>query len=174
MDLNQLSYQYFGGVDLMAIEGVGHSTIMALMSEVGLEGFKRFASSKQFTSWLHLCPNTKITGGKVINSHIPKGGNRLKIALRNAANVIGNLKDTHLSDFFRRILYKTDRATAISATARKLAVIIWNMVVKSQPYNPPTEYLLLDQKRKLKLVTRVRKTIAKFGIKAEDVGFAIA
>jgi hypothetical protein len=54
MDLNQLSYQYFGGVDLMAIEGVGHSTIMALMSEVGLEGFKRFASSKQFTSWLHL------------------------------------------------------------------------------------------------------------------------
>ena len=96
MDVNQLAYQYFGGVDLMAIEGVSHATVMAVMSEVGLEGFSKFETSKQFTSWLHLSPNTKITGGKVINSHIPKGGNRLKIALRNAANVIGNLKDTHL------------------------------------------------------------------------------
>lgn len=172
MDLNQLAFQYFGGVDLMAIEGVSHATVMAIMSEVGLEGFKKFETAKQFTSWVHLCPNTKITGGKVINSHIPKGGNRLKIALRNSANSIGNLKDSHLSDFFKRILYKTDRTTAISATARKLGVIIWNMVTKKQAYKPPTEYLLLDQKRKLKLVSRVRKTIAKFDLKPADVGFA--
>lgn len=172
MDLNQLAFQYFGGVDLMAIEGVSHATVMTIMSEVGLAGFTKFETSKQFTSWTHLSPNTKITGGKVINSHIPKGGNRLKIALRNAANVIGNLKDTHLSDFFRRILYKTDRATAISATARKLAVIIWNMITKREAYRPPTEYLLLDQKRKLKLVKQVRKTIAKLELKPQDVGFA--
>jgi transposase len=171
MDVNQLAYQYFGGVDLMAIEGVSHATVMAVMSEVGIEGFSKFETSKQFTSWLHLSPNTKITGGKVINSHIPKGGNRLKIALRNAANVIGNLKDTHLSDFFKRILYKTDRATAISATARKLGVILWNMITKKEAYKPPTEYLLLDQKRKLKLVKQIRKSIAKFEIKPEDVGF---
>lgn len=171
MDLNQLAFQYFGGVDLMAIEGVSHATVMAVMSEVGLEGFKKFETAKQFTSWLHLSPNTKITGGKVINSHIPKGGNRLKIALRNAANCIGNLKNSHLADFFKRILYKTDRATAISATARKLGVIIWNMITKKEAYKPPTEYLLLDQKRKLKLVARVRKTIAKLELKPQDVGF---
>lgn len=171
MDTNQIAFQYFDGVDLMAIEGVSHATVMAVMSEVGLEGFKKFESAKQFTSWLHLSPNTKITGGKVINSHVPKGGNRLKIALRCAANTIGNLKDTHLSDFFKRILYKTDRPSAISATARKLAVIIWNMVTKKEAYKPPTEYLLLDQKRKLKLVKQVRKTIAKFELKPEDVGF---
>jgi len=173
MDLNEMSYKYFGGVDLMAIEGVSHSTIMTIMSEVGVEGFNKFETSKQFSSWLHLSPNTKITGKKVISSHIAKGGNRLKIALRNAANAIGNLKDTHLSDFFKRILYRTDRKTAISATARKLGVVIWNMVTKKEPYKPPTEYLLLDQKRKLKLVKQVRKTIAKFDIKAEDVGFVI-
>jgi transposase len=173
MDVNQLAFQYFGGVDLMAIEGVSHATVMTIMSEVGVEGFKKFETAKQFTSWLHLSPNTKITGGKVINSHIPKGGSRLKIALRNAANSIGNLKDSHLSDFFRRILYKTDRATAISATARKLGVIIWNIVTKKEAYNPPTEYLLLDQKRKLKLVNRVRKTIAKLELKPQDVGFVI-
>ncbi len=171
MDVNQLAFQYFGGVDLMAIEGVSHATVMAVMSEVGLEGFKKFETAKQFTSWLHLSPNTKITGGKVINSHIPKGGSRLKISLRNAANSIGNLKDSHLSDFFKRILYKTDRATAISATARKLGVIIWNMITKREAYKPPTEYLLLDQKRKLKLVKQVRKTIAKLELKPQDVGF---
>jgi len=121
---------------------------------------------------LHLSPNTKITGGKVINSHIPKGRNRLKIALRNAAN-IGNLKDSHLADFFKRILYKTDRATAISATARKLGVIIWNMITRKETYKPSTEYLLLDQKRKLKRVVRVRKTITKLELKPQDVGFAI-
>jgi hypothetical protein len=132
MDLNLLAFQYFGGVDLMAIEGVSHSTVLGLMSEIGPEGFSKFKTAKQFASWLHLSPNTKITGGKVINSHLPKGGKRLKIILRTAANVIGGLKDTHLSNFFKRILYKSDRKTAISATARKLAVIIYNMVTKGQ------------------------------------------
>jgi transposase len=170
MDLNLLAFQYFGGVDLMAIEGVSHSTVLGLMSEIGPEGFSKFKTAKQFASWLHLSPNTKITGGKVINSHLPKGGNRLKIILRNAANVIGGLKDTHLSNFFKRILYKSDRKTAISATARKLAVIIYNMVTKKESYKPPTEYLMLDQKRKLGLVKRIKKQIAKFDLTTEDLG----
>ena len=46
------------------------------------------------------------------------------------------------------------------------------MIIKKEAYKPPTEYLLLDQKRKLKLVKQVRKTIAKFNLKPEDVGFA--
>jgi transposase len=171
IDLNQIAYQYFGGVDLMAIEGVAHSTVMGIMSEVGADGFKKFASAKHFTSWMHLTPNTKITGGKVINSHIPKGGNRLKIIFRNAANVIGGLKDTHLSNFFRRILNKSDRATAISATARKLAVIIYNMVTKKEPYKPPTDYLMLDQKRKMGLVKHIKKQIHKFDLTTQDLGF---
>ena len=77
-------------------------TILTLMSEVGPEGFKKFETAKQFASWLRLAPNNKISGGKVLSNKIPKGSNRLKIALRNAANAIGNLKETHLSDFFKR------------------------------------------------------------------------
>lgn len=170
-DINQLSYQYFEGVDLMAIEGLNDATVMAFISEIGLEGIKKFESAKQFASWLRLAPNNKISGGKVLSHHLPKGSNRLKIALRQAANSIGNLKEGHLSDFFKRINYKKGRATAVSATARKLAVIIWNMLVKGIPYNPPTEYLFLDQKRKLKLVNRIKRNIAKFEIKPEDIGF---
>ena len=173
-DLNQLSYQYFNGIDLMAIEGVSHSTVIALMSEVGYDGIRKFETPKQFSNWLRLSPNTKKTGGKVISSHLPKGSNRLKIALRNAANAIGNLKDTHLSDFFRRISFRRGRAAAVSATARKLAVVIWNMIVKNLQYKPPTDYLFLDQKRKLKLVARIRKSITKFELNADDLGFANA
>jgi transposase len=171
IDLNQASYQYFSGVDLMKIEGLSHSTILTIMSEVGPDGFTKFPSGKQFTSWLRLAPNNKISGGKVLSNKIPKGSNRLKIALRHAANAIGNLKDTHLSDFFRRMAYRKGRATAVSATARKLAVIIWNMITKKIPYNPPMEYLFLDQKRKLRLVQNIKRNIAKFELKPEDVGF---
>ena len=169
--MNQIGFQYFQGVDLMAIEGVNDATVMAFISEIGLEGIKKFKTSKEFTAWLRLAPNNKISGGKVLSHHLPKGSNRLKISLRQSANVIGNLKEGHLNEFFRRINYKKGRATAISATARKLAVIIWNMLSKGEEYKPPTEYLFLDQKRKMKLVSNIRKKIAKFELKPEEVGF---
>lgn len=169
IDLNQASYQYFGGVDLMAIEGLSHATILSIMSEIGSEGFTKFATAKQFTRWLRLAPNNKISGGKILSNKVPKGSNRLKIALRNAANAIGNLKDTHLSDFFKRVLYRRGRTAAISATARKLGVILWTMIVKKVPYQPTTQYLFLDEKRKLKIVKQIRKTIAKFDISTTDL-----
>jgi transposase len=171
-DMNFIAYQYFEGIDLMAIEGVNDATIMAIISEIGLEGIKKFETAKQFTAWLRLAPNNKISGGKVLSHHLPKGSSRLKIALRNAANAIGNLKEGNLADFFRKINYKKGRATAVSATARKLAVIIWNMLVKGVPYNPPTQYMFLDEKRRLGLVKRIRKQITKFEIEPEQLGFS--
>ncbi len=167
-DFNQIAFKYFGGVDLMAIEGVSHSTILTIMSEIGPEGFKKFKTSKEFVSWLRVAPNNKISGGKILSHRIPKGSNRLKIALRQSANAIGNLNDTHLSDFFKRIAFRKGRQAAVSATARKLGVIIWTMVTKRVPYSPPKEYLFLDQKRKLKMVSRIKKNIVKFGLNIED------
>jgi transposase len=172
MDLNQMAYQYFNGIDLMAIEGVSHSTIMTLMSEVGYEGIKKFDTAKQFASWLRLNPNNRISGGRVLSNKIPKGSNRLKTALRNSANAIGNLKDTHLSNFFKRIAFRRGRAAAVSATARKLAVIIWNMIVKAIKYTPPTIYEFLDQKRKRK-VQEMKKLIHKFDITLNDLGLQL-
>lgn len=169
-DFNQVAYKYFGGVDLMAIDGLSHATVLAIMSEIGPNGFTKFGTSKQFVSWARLAPNNKISGGKVLSSHIPKGSNRLKIALRQAANAIGNLKDTHLSDFFKRVAYRKGRQAAVSATARKLGVIIWTMVTKKVPYSPANEYLFLDQKRKLGLVKRIQKQMVKFDIKPEEIG----
>ena len=172
IDLNLMSCQYFEGVDLLAIEGVSYSTVLSLMSEVGLDGIKKFSSAKQFACWLRLSPNNKISGGKILSSRIPKGSNRLKIALRNAANVIGNLKDTPLSDFFRRINCRKGRSAAISATARKLAVIIWNMIVKNQPYRNDLGYEFLAQKRNRKVI-EAKKIIQKFSINIDELSLNI-
>lgn len=173
IDLNLKSYQMFEGTDLLAIEGMSYSTVLALMSEVGIDGIRKFKTAKHFASWLRLAPNNKVSGGKVLSSRIPKGSNRLKIALRNAANAIGNLKEsTPLRDFFHRINFRKGRVSAISATARKLAVIIWNMVVKGVPYINPEGYLFLDQKRKLGLVKRIKKQIDKFALTDKDLGFS--
>jgi len=173
IDLNLKSYQMFEGTDLLAIEGMSYSTVLALMSEIGVEGIRKFPTAKHFASWLRLAPNNKVSGGKVLSSKVPKGSNNLKISLRNAANAIGNLKDsTPLHDFFMRISFRKGRVSAISATARKLAVIIWNMVVKGVPYQNPEGYLFRDQKKKLGLLKRIQKQITKFELECTDFQFA--
>ena len=171
IDLNQVAYKYFGGVDLMQIEGVSHSTVLSIMSEIGPQGFKKFQTAKQFASWLRLAPNNKISGGRVLSNKTPKGSNRLKIALRQAANVIGNLKNANLYNFFIRISIRKGRSAAITATARKLAIIIWNMIVNRQEYKPINQYEFLDEKRK-RIVKEMQKKIAKFDIQTNEFNFS--
>lgn len=168
IDLNVIAYQYFDGVDLLAIPGVSHSTVLTFMSEIGPEGLKKFSSAKKFASWLRLAPNNKISGGRILSNRIPKGSNRLKIALRNAANAVGNLKDSDLGKFFKKIAFRKGRQAAITATARKLAVILWNMITKRQQYEPKNPYIFLDEKRRA--IAQLRKKISKFGIDPNELG----
>lgn len=151
-NLSKLSYEYFG-VDLLAIEGISVSTILTLITEIGT-GIYKFESAKQFTSFLRLAPNNRISGGKVISSRTPKGANRLALALRNAANTIDRKKEGNLMHFFKRIAYKKGRASAITATARKLAVIIWNMIIKQEEYKPMSDknYKLLMKQKAIKSI----------------------
>ena len=168
IDLNIISFQYFGGVDLLEIPGVSYSTILSLMSEIGPKGMSKFPTAKHFTSWLRLAPNNKISGGRIMSSKVPRGSNRLKIALRNAAYSITRLKGSPLHKFYKRIAFKKGGVKAITATARKLAAIIWNMITKKEPYKSQEEYLFLDQKRKQ--IALMRKKIAKFGIDPNELG----
>jgi transposase len=168
LDLNKTAFQYFSGIDLYQIPGVSHSTILSIMSEIGPEGFQKFPTAKHFASWLRLAPNNKISGGKTLSNRIPKGSGRLKIALRNAANAVGNLKESDLGRFFQKIAYKKGRQAAITATARKIAVILWNMITKKEQYISKTAYVFLDEKRKQLAI--VRKKIAKFGPDPNELG----
>jgi transposase len=132
LNVSRLAFQYFG-TDLFAISGVSHTTVLCLMTNIGHD-LHKFPSAKSFASWLRLVPNNKISGGRLISSRTPSGKNNIATALRQAANSIGNQKDHDLTPFFKRIAFKKGRIAAITATARKLAVIIWNMITKVQPY----------------------------------------
>ena len=170
IDFTTYSYQYFGGIDLFAIEGVNQGTVMTLISEVGNDIFK-FPSAASFANWLHLCPNQKITGGKIISSHTKRGGNPLTQALKSAANAIGNMKaKSHLCSFFKRIAYKKGRKEAITATAHKLAVILHNMITKIQPYKP---FIKEENQEKLRLkkLKEIDRIVKGFQIKPEEVAF---
>jgi transposase len=128
----RIAYQYFR-TDLLAISGISYGTVLCLLTTMGKD-LHRFPTAKSFASWLRLVPNNKISGGRIISRHTPSGKSYLAIALRQAANSIGNQKEHELTPFFKRIAFKKGRIAAITATARKLAVIIWNMVTKAEPY----------------------------------------
>jgi len=155
IDLAKLSYQLTGGVDLYSVEGIGRSTLMSILSEIGVD-LKAFPTAKHFTSWLRLSPNNRISGGKVITRRTPKGKNQLADALRHAANGIGNGKEGSLCQFFKRITIRKGRLAAITATARKLAVIIYNMLTKKQAYQPQNqlEYLTKIRMNQIKNMQR--------------------
>lgn len=167
-DMEHFSWQYYG-VNLMEIQGVGTGTILSFLTQVG-DRINHFPNSKHFCSWLRLAPNNKITGGKISSSRTPKGKNQLSLALRQAANVIGNQKDGPLVHFFRRIAYKKDRASAITATARKLAVIIYNMITKGESYKP-SEPAPISNKVKNKIIKNLRIRVEALELTKEQLNF---
>ena len=172
IDIVKKSFQLFDGVNLMEVPGISYSTMLIIMSEVG-ESISKFSSAKAFSSWLRLAPNKKISGGKVIGNSIKKGSNILSVALRTAANTIGNMKkDIPIVKFFKRLAFKYGRSAAISATARKLAVIIWNMITKNQCYTPQSSENYNNRIRKASL-KNIQRKITQLGIKPEDLCFAM-
>ncbi len=132
LNVSRFAYQYFH-TDLFAISGISHTTVLCLMTNMGHD-LHKFSSAKSFAAWLRLVPNNKISGGHIISNKTPSGKNLIATALRQAANSIGNQKDHELTPFFKRIAFRKGRIAAITATARKLAVIVWNMITKVEPY----------------------------------------
>ena len=119
-----------------------------------------------------MAPDVKKTGGKVISGHTRKGKGRLAKAFMHAANAIGNMKTGgYLVQFFKRIQRRSERSSAIIATANKLSKIIWNMLVKKEAYNPvmPAEYLDKIRKNEVK---NIQRKIRLLNIKEEEILFA--
>jgi len=144
-NVRQLAFAHLKA-DLFEILGVSHSTVLCLLCNMGND-IKRFSSAKRFASWLRLVPNNKLSGGRLISSKTPKGKNAIALALRQAANSIGNQKEHPMASFFKRIAYRKGRHAAVTATARKLAVIIWNMITKTQSFLKPSAELLIEKRK---------------------------
>lgn len=158
------------GIDLLAIPGMGHSGILTILSEVGWE-LKKFESSKHFTSWLGLSPNVQKSGGKILSSKTKKNNSVAAQAFRQAANSVGNMKNHPLNAFFKRIAIKKDRLNAIVATARKLAIIYYNMITKKEEFNyiPNEEY---EKRLRSRQVNRIKKLIAQYKLDMHELEFA--
>ncbi len=172
IDFQRYSFQYFGGVDLFSIEGVNQNTVLSLIAEVGTD-IKKFHSAKAFSNWLHLCPNQKVTGGKIISNHTKRGSNPLSQAFKSAANVIGNLKvATHLTRFFKKIAYKNGRKEAITATAHKLAVIIYNMLTKFVAYKPYVS-AITEEITRIKKIKEIDRLLKLHNVKVGEVNFCV-
>jgi transposase len=170
MDIEKLAFQLTGGIDLAQIDGVSGQTLLSIISEIGPEVGK-FPTAKHFASWLRLAPNNRKTGGKVMSAHTPKRKNRLSLALQRAANVIGNnLKTGALHQFFVRIKIKKGYMEAVVATARKLAVIVWNMLSKKEQYQP-VEDVAYTEKLKNQAIRNIQKKLKRLNISPEELVF---
>ena len=142
------------GVDLTAIEGIEEATALVLLSEIGTD-MSRWSSSKRFCAWLGLCPQLKRSGGKVISSKVRAGPNRAAQALRLAANSLQSSKSA-LGSFFRRIAARAGRAKAVTATAHKLARLVYALLKHGKEYVAVgmQEYEQAHRERQLRSLTR--------------------
>jgi transposase len=114
------------GVDLTQIDGVNVQTAQVVISEVGVD-MSRWRTEAHFASWLGLCPNNEITGGKVIRRRTRKVRNRATVALRVAAQTLHHSK-TALGAKYRRFRARLGAPKAITAMAHHLACLIYRML----------------------------------------------
>ncbi len=150
------------GIDLTCIPGLNLVGALILLSEVGPDLKKRWRNGDAFAAWLGLCPGCKISGGKVLSSRTPQVANRVAVLLRLAALAVGRT-DTCLGSFYRRIKARHGAPKAMTATARKLAVLIYHLVTQREAYQEP------DPK---KYDARVRKNkIVRLSRQAKELGF---
>ncbi|KYC40339.1 transposase [Scytonema hofmannii PCC 7110] len=151
------------GVDFTRIDGFGVLTVQAILSEVGLDP-SRFPTVKHFTSWLGLCPGSRITGGKVKSSQTRPVINRAAHAFRMAAQSLRNSR-TALGAFYRRLRARCGTPKAITATAHKLARIFYHLWTTGGEYaDPGVDYY--EHKYHERMVNQLKK-------KAQSLGFEL-
>jgi len=131
--LQQLS----GGVDLSQIDAIGPHAALQLVAEIGTD-MHRWQTEKHFTAWLALAPNNRVSGGRRLSSRTPSSANRAAAILRRCAM---SLTRTALGAFYRRLATRTGKPKAITATARKLAVLVYRVLSGNLLYNDPAQLL---------------------------------
>jgi transposase len=154
---------YLSGVDLTAIEGIDEIHALTLISELGTD-FTKWPTVKHFTSWLGLCPNWKKTGGKVQSSKTRKGKNRAATALRLAAWALMR-SQSYLGAYLRRQRARLGAPKAITATAHKLARILYNLMRHGVAYQKREEAAYAEQVRE-----RLEKQLQR---RAKELGYEL-
>lgn len=121
----------------------------------------RWPSAKHLTSWLCLAPGNKISGGKLLSSRTRRSGSRAAAALRLAATTVGKT-DTALGAFYRRLSARTGKAKAVTATARKIAVLFYNALRHGMQYQDPGASYY-EERHRQRVLEGLRRRAASLG-----------
>jgi transposase len=151
------------GADLTQIHGFGPYTVLRLVAECG-DDMSKWPTAKHFTSWLSLAPGNKISGGRLLSSKTRRSANRAAALLRMAAVNIGRTH-TALGAFYRRLAARTGKAKAVTATARKLAILFYNALRFGMDYaDPGASYY--EERYRQRVLDNLRR-------RAQRMGFAL-
>jgi transposase len=148
------------GVDFTKIDGLNVLTVQSILTEVGLNP-EAFGTEKRFASWLGLCPENRITGGRIICNRTRKVVNRASKAFRLAANSLKN-SPSALGGYFRRMRARLGAPKAITATAHKLARIFFHLWKTAETYQDlGADYY--EQKYKERVIKNMKKRARQMG-----------
>ena len=128
----------------------------------------RWPSEHHFTSWLTLAPNNKISGGRLLSSRTQRSANRAAAVLRRCAMSVMH-SHTALGAFYRRLAIRTGAAKALTATARKLAIVVYRALsgTLTAQHLDDTTYHLRNRQRELR---SLRKRANSLGLQLLDPG----
>jgi len=153
------------GVDLSQIDGIGPYNALRLVSEIGTD-LTRWPTDKHFTSWLTLAPNNKVSGGRLLSSRTQPSANRAAAILRLAAMNLGRTQ-TALGAFYRRLAVRIGKAKAITATAHKLAILVYHTLKDHLVYADPGAEAY-DAQHRTHVVRRLRQRAHHLGFDLVD------
>jgi len=144
------------GVDVLAIYGLSEISALEILAETGTD-MSKWGSEKHFASWLNLCPNNKVSGGKLMSSRLlKKKPNAASQAFRMAANSVQ--RSNHwLGDYFRRMKAKGGNKYAIVATGNKMATIYYKMVRNQVEFSPLDLQQYQEKRQQAKIAYLERK-----------------
>jgi transposase len=149
------------GVDLTEVPGINALTAHTLFAEIGPD-LSRFPNAAAFASWLGLCPDNRISGGKVLSVKTRVVKNRAAMALRMAAQSL-HRSQSYLGSQYRRLRMKLGTPKAITAAAHKLARIVYHLITTQQSYDE-TVFLTNETQHQARIEARIRR-------QASDLGF---
>ena len=163
-DVRPVLYQLTGR-DLTQIHGIGPYLALRLIAECGTD-LSKWRTAKHFTSWLTLSPGCKISGGKALSAHAKKTTNRVTAHLRLAAVTVGRTS-TALGAFYRRLAARIGKAKAVTATARKIAVLFYSAMRCGMQYQDPGA-VHYEEKYRERVVKQLHRRAAEFGFTLQE------
>jgi hypothetical protein len=146
--------------DLSQIDGIGPANALRLIAELGTD-MTRWPTAQHFTAWLALAPHNKISGGRLLSSRTPRSANRAAAIFRLAAVNLGRTQ-TALGAFYRRLAYRVGKAKAVTATARKLALLVYRTLKEGLVYADPGAEAY-DRAHRAALLRRLRHRAGTLG-----------